>query len=116
LLIYLLSIWLTVHCILWHYFSKVRLSRLNHQLSNMPLYSIPIEDSEQEAERIKELDSYQILDSLPEDKYDDITKLAAYICGTEVSLITLVDSERNWYKSIKGDTGLDSREIQIGRV
>jgi signal transduction histidine kinase len=77
----------------------------------MPLYSIPIEESEEEAERIKELDSYQILDSLPEDKYDDITKLAAYICGTEVSLITLVDSERNWYKSIKGDTGLDSREI-----
>lgn len=77
----------------------------------MSLYSIPIEDSEKEAERIKELDSYQILDSLPENKYDDITRLASYICGTEVSLITLLDSERNWYKSIKGETGLASREI-----
>lgn len=77
----------------------------------MSLYSIPVAVSEKEAERIKDLDSYQILDSLPESKYDDITRLASYICGTEVSLITLIDSERNWYKSIKGETGLEAREI-----
>ncbi|MEP1035087.1 HAMP domain-containing sensor histidine kinase [Ekhidna sp.] len=77
----------------------------------MSLYSIPVADSKKEAERIKELDSYQILDTLPDNKYDDITRLASYICGTDVSLITLMDSERNWYKSIKGETGLSSREI-----
>lgn len=55
-----------------------------------------------EAERLHELRSYRILDSLPEAEYDDITKLAAYICQTPISLISLLDENRQWFKSAYG--------------
>ncbi len=55
-----------------------------------------------EAERLEALYSYSILDTLPEDQYDNITRLAAQICHTPVSQITLVDSKRQWYKSNYG--------------
>tara|TARA_R110002049_G_scaffold116110_1_gene268491 strand:+ start:57934 stop:59136 length:1203 start_codon:yes stop_codon:yes gene_type:complete len=55
-----------------------------------------------EKERLKDLESYSILDTLPESDYDDITAIAAEICGTEISLITLVDDNRQWFKSRKG--------------
>lgn len=77
----------------------------------MPLYTISEADIDEEAKRIKDLDSYGILDSLPDKKYDDIARLASFICGTEVSLITLMDSERNWFKSIQGDPSIEEKEI-----
>ncbi len=52
-----------------------------------------------EAERIKLLQSYSILDTLPEIEYDNLTKLAAEICKTPVSLISLVDNSRQLFKS-----------------
>ncbi|MDP5092047.1 MAG: ATP-binding protein [Polaribacter sp.] len=52
-----------------------------------------------EKERIKELESYNILDTLPEDDYDSIVAIAAEICNTEISLISLIDEERQWFKS-----------------
>lgn len=55
-----------------------------------------------ESNRIDALKSYGILDSLPEQDYDDITKLASEICQTPISLITLVDEERQWFKSNHG--------------
>tara|TARA_R110002051_G_scaffold172583_1_gene242895 strand:- start:62 stop:1432 length:1371 start_codon:yes stop_codon:yes gene_type:complete len=55
-----------------------------------------------EAERIKLLQSYSILDSLPEIEYDNLTKLAAEICKTPVSLISLVDDSRQLFKSHYG--------------
>ena len=57
---------------------------------------------EQEKERLKDLESYSILDTLPEPDYDDITAIAAEICGTEISLISLLDNERQWFKSHHG--------------
>ena len=60
-----------------------------------------------EAERLRELDSYNVLDSLPESDYDDLTKLAAEICGTPIALISLVDKDRQWFKS---RYGLDAPE------
>jgi signal transduction histidine kinase len=64
-------------------------------------------EHEREAERLKLLDSYSILDSLPEEDYDNLTKLAAEICHTPISLITLLDDKRQWFKS---NHGLDLRE------
>lgn len=63
--------------------------------------------SEVESKRIKELESYSILDTLPEEDYDSITKIAAQICGTEISLVSLVDADRQWFKS---HFGIDATE------
>ena len=57
---------------------------------------------ENEEERIKELVSYSILDSLPEEDYDNLTELASKICGTPISLVTLLDDKRQWFKSHHG--------------
>ncbi|UHG93417.1 PAS domain-containing protein [Spirosoma oryzicola] len=58
--------------------------------------------SDEETKRLAALDSYAILDSLPEKDYEDITLLAAQICATPVALITLVDQSRQWFKSNRG--------------
>jgi len=55
-----------------------------------------------EAERAADLRSYELLDTLDERGYDDITFLAQYICETPISLVTLVDTERQWFKSAIG--------------
>lgn len=64
----------------------------------MPPAAIP----SNEAERVADLHSYELLDTLDERGYDDITFLAQYICETPVSLVTLVDTDRQWFKSAKG--------------
>lgn len=60
-----------------------------------------------EKERLKSLESYSILDSLPEEDYDNLTAIAAEICGTPISLVSLVDNKRQWFKS---HHGLDASE------
>ena len=55
-----------------------------------------------EDKRISALESYQILDSLPEADYDAIVQLAAQICQTPVSLISFVDKNRQWFKATHG--------------
>ncbi|MDN3593946.1 GAF domain-containing protein [Zunongwangia endophytica] len=52
--------------------------------------------------RLTDLYSYKILDTDPEEKFDEITKLASLICETPVSLISLVDKDRQWFKSVYG--------------
>lgn len=60
-----------------------------------------------EIERLNALREYRILDTLPEQAYDDITHLAAYICQTPIALVSLVDESRLWFKS---KVGLDVNE------
>ena len=61
-------------------------------------------------ERLDALNEYGIMDSLPEEAYDNITTLASRICGTPISLITLLDDQRQWFKAV---TGLDVKETPV---
>jgi len=55
-----------------------------------------------EAERLAALKEYHILDTGAEQSYDDITTLAAHICEVPVAMISLVDEDRQWFKSKVG--------------
>jgi GAF domain-containing protein len=55
-----------------------------------------------EKRRLEVLWQYDILDTVPEQVFDDLTELAASICEAPVALITLVDDKRQWFKSRQG--------------
>lgn len=52
--------------------------------------------------RLQTLHDYAILDSLPEQEYEDLVRLAASICGTPIAAVSLIDRDRQWFKAISG--------------
>lgn len=55
-----------------------------------------------ESERLNALQNYQILDTEHEKEFDRLTELASLICDVPISLVTLIDEKRQWFKSVKG--------------
>ncbi|MFO1488192.1 MAG: GAF domain-containing protein [Verrucomicrobiota bacterium] len=60
------------------------------------------EPSKKEIQRIKVLWDYDVLDTVPERVFDDLTELAAKICNAPIALISLIDEERQWFKAKVG--------------
>ena len=54
---------------------------------------------ENEASRLGALYSYRILDTCSEERFDDLARLATYVCGTPIGLVGLIDANRQWFKS-----------------
>ena len=63
-----------------------------------------------EKERLNALNDIELLKDIAEEEFDNITQLASYICKTPISLITLIDDEKNWLKSNHGGPPL--KEIE----
>ena len=55
-----------------------------------------------EAARLRELHRYRILDTPAEPVFDDLTRLAAQVCGTPIAVISFMDTDRQWFKSRHG--------------
>jgi CheY-like chemotaxis protein len=65
-----------------------------------------------EAQRLKTLQRYNVLDTAAEQVYDDITRVASVVCETPMALVSLVDADRQWIKSRQGlDVSQTPREI-----
>ena len=67
-----------------------------------------------ETERLKEVNSYRIEDTITEKDYDDIAFLASAICGTPIALVTLMYHDRQWFKAAIGtDMKENKRELSF---
>jgi signal transduction histidine kinase len=64
--------------------------------------SDPLPPSSSEDERLDALRRLDLMDSLPEEDFNDIVTLASEICGTPIGLVSLVDGERQWFKARVG--------------
>jgi two-component system, NtrC family, sensor kinase len=63
-----------------------------------------------EAARVAALNRYAILDTEPEQTFDDLVRLASYVCKTPMALLSLVDDHRQWFKS---KVGVEVRETPL---
>ncbi|MFG2042536.1 GAF domain-containing protein [Dactylosporangium sp. NPDC048998] len=66
-----------------------------------------------EAERLSALHAMAVLDTPPEADFDDIVRIASEICGAPISLVTLVDAERQWFKAKTGDLDADETPREV---
>ncbi len=63
-----------------------------------------------EAARVAALNRYAILDTEPEQSFDDLVNLASYVCRTPMAFLSLVDDHRQWFKS---KVGVEIRETPL---
>lgn len=75
----------------------------------MPLLTMPNESSSESA-RLAALTRYEILDTPVELEFDDLTRLAAYLCQAPIAMISLVGADRQWFKSM---VGMGQREMPL---
>jgi GAF domain-containing protein len=69
-------------------------------MSHSPSPSRPLIADEHARQRV--LDTYRIVDSLHDDAYDDIVRIASTVCDTPIALVSLIDRERQWFKAQVG--------------
>lgn len=62
---------------------------------------------ENEKDRLKALERYKIMDTLPEQEFEDIAKLASYICNVPIAHVSFIDEERQWFKAKVGMDAYD---------
>ncbi len=91
-----------------HPIHPVRMSTVLSDPAAEPLPCAPKPPSE--ALRLQALRSYGILDTPREAAFEDITRLASIICQTPIALISLVDADRQWFKS---ELGMGERETPL---
>ena len=73
-----------------------------------------IKNQKNEVQRLKVLWQYDVLDSVPEAVFDELTSLAALICDAPIALISLIDEDRQWFKAKVGVTlNETSRDISF---
>lgn len=65
---------------------------------------IPAPMAQDEVDRLNALARFNILDSAPEQSFDDIVKLASGLCAVPIALVSLIDAERQWFKACVGLT------------
>jgi EAL domain-containing protein (putative c-di-GMP-specific phosphodiesterase class I)/GAF domain-containing protein len=61
-------------------------------------HAIPADENE----RLAELAALNVLDTPAEEAFDSLVRLAAFICGTPISLVSLIDADRQWFKARVG--------------
>ena len=59
-----------------------------------------------EPERLRALERLEVLDSAPEREFDALVATAALVCGVPISLVSLIDSDRQWFKANVGLSGV----------
>lgn len=82
---------------------RIAKSRCNRE-NQTAVRTMPIPIPNNETRRLRVLWQYDVLDTVPEEVFDDLTDLASYICEAPIALISLVDEDRQWFKSRVGVT------------
>jgi signal transduction histidine kinase/DNA-binding response OmpR family regulator len=75
---------------LFYLYATIPFDKMNDKLFSTP---------QNELERLTALKRYNILDTLPENAFDDATRLVSYICGVPIAHISFIDENRQWFKS-----------------
>src|SRR5579871_6908361 len=60
-----------------------------------------------EEKRLEALRRYELLDTAPENQFDDLALLASHVCGTPIATVSLIDRDRQWFKA---KVGIESTE------